>query len=207
MEDGRKRVRGAALTLGTIVLLAGAGCAEGEASGTHASPAVAVIDSALPIEEALRRFREGRPRPAALRGGRPGREALVRAFVTALERRDTAALRHLVLDAEEFAWLYYPSSPMARPPYELAPDLMWLQLQGLSEKGASRLLSDRAGAPLGYAEHTCASERAEGENRIYGHCVLRRVTAGGDTVPDRLFGLILERGGVYKFVSYANKLD
>jgi hypothetical protein len=33
------------------------------------------------------------------------------------------------------------------------------------------------------------------------------VTATGDTIGERLFGLVVERGGVYKFVSYANKLD
>jgi hypothetical protein len=85
--------------------------------------------------------------------------------------------------------------------------LLWFQMQGESEKGASRLLSDRAGTALGYIGHDCASERREGENRIHGHCVLRRVTAVGDTVGERLFGLVMERGGTFKFVSYANKLD
>jgi hypothetical protein len=189
------------------ILLAATACTDGEASGTRPPPGGVVIDSALPIEEALQRFREGRAEPAGLRGGAADRESLVRALVAALERRDTAGLRALALDAEEFAWLYYPSSPMSRPPYQLAPDLMWMQLQGQSEKGASLLLSDRAGGPLGYVGHRCESERAEGENRIFGHCVLRRVSAQGDTVEERLFGLIVARGGVYKFVSYANKLD
>lgn len=195
--------------LGLIAIVAAAGiaCTDGAASGSRPPPAAGVSDSALPIEEALRRFREGRTEPAGLRGGQPGRETLVRALVAALEARDTAGLRRLALDAEEFAWLYYPSSPMSRPPYQLAPDLMWMQLQGQSEKGASLLLSDRAGGPLGYVDHACASERTEEENRIFGHCVVRRVTAERDTVEDRLFGLIVERGGVYKFVSYTNKLD
>jgi hypothetical protein len=198
-------VRGAILM--AAIFLATTACTDGAASGTRPPPTGAVIDSAHPIEEALRRFREGRTEPAGLRGGAPDRESLVRALVAALQVRDTAGLRGLALDAEEFAWLYYPSSPMSRPPYQLAPDLMWMQLQGQSEKGASLLLSDRAGGPLGYVGHRCDSERVEGENRIFGHCVLRRVAAQGDTVEERLFGLIVERGGVYKFVSYANKLD
>jgi len=199
-------MREAILLAVAALVLAGGACADGEASRTKPPTSAGVIDSALPMEEALRRFREGRSEPTGLRGGAPEREALVQAFVAALERRDTAVLRGMVLGAEEFAWLYYPSSPMSRAPYELPPDLMWLQMQGQSEKGASLLLGERAGAPLGYLGHTCGSERTEGENRIHGHCVLRRVTAEGDTVNERLFGLIVERGGIYKFVSYANKL-
>ncbi len=183
------------------------GCTAGEArEGQPLSGTAAVIDSALPIEEALRRFREGRTEPKALLGGVSTREGLARGFVAALEARDTAALRRLVLSAEEFAWLYYPASALSKPPYQLPPDLMWFQMQGQSEKGASLLLGERAGAPLGYVGHDCGSQRTEGQNRIHGHCVLRRVTAAGDTVGERLFGLIIEREGQFKFVSYANKL-
>ncbi len=185
----------------------GAACGDGGASGARPAAAATVTDSALPIEEALRRFRAGSTEPTGLLGGAPDRETLVRRFVAALEIRDTAALRGLVLGKDEFAWLYYPSTPMSRPPYELPPDLMWFQLQGQSERGAALLLGERAGAPLGYLTHTCGSERSEGGNRIFGHCVLRRATPVGDTLDERLFGLILERGGVFKFVSYANKLD
>jgi hypothetical protein len=165
------------------------------------------VDSAIPIDEALRRFRRDLPEAKALHGGFGSGEKLVRGFVRALEVRDTAALRRMVLNPGEFAWLYYPSSPLSRPPYELSPALMWFQLQGESEKGASRLFSDRAGGALGYLGHTCASPRVEGKNRIHPNCELRRVSAARDTIAERLFGLILERDGRYKFVSYANRLD
>jgi hypothetical protein len=193
-----------------LLLLAGsltltAGCAEREVQAVERS--AAVVDSAVPIEVALERFRRDVPRPERLAGGLPSREELVRAFVAALEASDTAALGRLVLGKDEFAWFYYPSSHLARPPFELPPDLLWFHTLGQTEKGASLLLSERAGTPLGYRGHACATERPEGENRIFGHCVLRRVTAAGDTVGERLFGLVLERGGAFKFVSYANKLD
>ena len=175
--------------------------------GHRAGSGRRVVDSALPIKEALRRFRQGLPRPEGLRGGEASRDALVRAFVGALERRDTAAMRRLVLDRAEFGWLYYPSSPMSKPPYELPPDILWLQLQGQSEKGASLLLSERAGQPLGYAGYGCAVDRIEGQNRIHARCLLRRTIAPGDTIAEPLFGLIVERSGRFKFVSYANKLD
>jgi hypothetical protein len=201
-----------------LVLIATmAGCGrERRASGarTGDSPPLVTIaggsgyvDSAVPIDEALRRFRGAMPRVSRLVRGQPSREKLVRAFVRAVEARDTAALQHMVLRRDEFAWLYYPSSPLSRPPYELAPSLMWFQLQGESNRGASRLLAERAGQSLVYAGHTCGQPRIEGENRLYPYCGVRRVTAAGDTLTERLFGLIIERGGSYKFVSYANKLD
>jgi hypothetical protein len=165
------------------------------------------VDSAIPIDEALRRFRGDMPRAARLIRGQPSREKLVRAFVRAVEARDTAALRDMVLRRDEFAWLYYPASPLSRRPYELAPSLMWFQLQGESNRGASRLLAERAGQSLAYVGHTCAQPRIEGENRLYPYCGVRRVSAAGDTLTERLFGLIIERGGSYKFVSYANQLD
>lgn len=184
-------------------LLGGCGDVKVEAAERRA----AVIDSVLPIGVALESFRSGLSRPAGLSGGFGSREALVRAFVAALEATDTSALRRMVLGKAEFAWLYYPSSHLSRPPYELPPELLWFQMQGQSDKGASLLLSDRAGIDVGYLGHDCASERREGENRVHGHCVLRRATAAGDTVGERLFGLVMERNGRFKFVSYANKLD
>ena len=47
----------------------------------------------------------------------------------------------------------------------------------------------------------------EGENTVYGPCVVRWRGKAGDTVAVRLFGQIVERGGRFKFLSYANKLD
>jgi hypothetical protein len=36
--------------------------------------------------------------------------------------------------------------------------------------------------------------------------VVRRIEPRGDTVSVRLFGLLIERDGRWKFLSYANKL-
>ena len=182
------------------------GVGDREVSAGNAS-SVRIVDSAIPIVEALRRFRQDLPEPRTLQGGSASRETLVRRFTRSLETRDTAALRRMALRADEFAWFYYPSSPLSQPPYELSPALMWFQTQGESERGASRLLAERGGRPIRYVGHTCAASRIEGKNRIHSHCELRHVTTAGDTVGERLFGLVLERDGVFKFVSYANRLD
>lgn len=176
-------------------------------TGTGSGASARRVDSLIPIEESLRRFRANAPNPDSLSGGADSREKLVRGFARAVETLDTAALRRMLLQADEFAWLYYPSSPVSRPPYELAPDLMWFRLQGESSKGATRLLAKLGGRPFRYVGHSCGPPEVQGEARIYANCAVRRVGAEGDTLAQRLFGLIIERDNSHKFVSYANRLD
>ena len=167
-----------------------------------------VIDSALPPGEALRRFRADlREHPTVLTEAARSRDGLVQRFVRALEARDTAALRGMALSRAEFAYLYYPSSRFSTEPYQLPPQTLWSLLQGNSEKGAQRALERRAGHPLRYVDYRCEPEpERQGENRVWNECTVRRVATPGDTVSERLFGSIVERGGRYKFVSYANRL-
>jgi hypothetical protein len=165
------------------------------------------VDSVVPREVELARFRDGLTKPDSLSGGEASREALIRSFVRALETRDTAALRQLSLTRAEFAWLYYPTNPQAAPPYDLSPALLWFLLEGRSRQGFYHLLEERAGAPLGYLDHRCLGEVSlEGDNRVVGPCLVRRLQAPGDTVEEKLFGPVVERGGRFKFVSYANPL-
>jgi hypothetical protein len=196
----------ASLSVFGVALLALAACGRERPASAHAET---VVDSAVPREVALERFRAGLPAPPpeSLSGGARSREALVRAFVRAVERADTAALRTLTLTRAEFAWLYYPTNPQGLPPYDLAPGLMWELLTLRGGRGLYHLLEQRAGRPLGYLGHSC-DERVsvEGDNRVYGPCLVRR-RDGGTVVEERLFGLVLERGGRFKFVSLANRLD
>lgn len=53
---------------------------------------------------------------------------------------------------------------------------------------------------------SAAKSPAEGENRLWSECRVRRVSPAGDTVHQRIFGSILEREGGFKFVSYRNDL-
>ena len=190
----------------TLVVGAIACKAPGEAPAA-AQQSRTVVDSAIPRDVALARFRRCCAPADSLGGGAPTRDALVRGFVRALETKDTAALRAMVLTQGEFAWLYYDTSPQSLPPYNLAPGLMWFLLEGNRSKGLARALDEYGGKPLGYVGYTCdESTSAEGANVVHGPCGVRRVELGGDTVQVRLFGLVLERGGRWKFVNYGNKL-
>jgi hypothetical protein len=165
------------------------------------------VDSFVPRDEALRRFRRGLSPTNRLSHGMPSREALVGAFARALERQDSTALRQLVLSRAEFAYLYYPSAPQGLPPYDLNPDLMWFMMSLQSEKGMRRALQERGGQSLHLAGAHCNEKPdSQGENTLWGPCLLRQVQGPGDTLDERLFGPILERGGLYKFLTYANKL-
>ncbi len=54
----------------------------------------------------------------------------------------------------------------------------------------------------------CEGEASrQGENRVYGPCLVRLRTGHADTSEGRVFGLVIERRGRWKFVSYANDLD
>jgi hypothetical protein len=193
----------------TLLLLALAGipsCRRVEARAAQSAPPTAL--SAV-NDSALARFRAQLPPRAGLTGGATTREALVRAFVAALGTRDTATLRTLVLDVGEFAWLYYPTAREALPPYDLPPDLMWFRHEGLSQQGLAVALESLGGRALQYLTHACGLEpRYEGGNRLWGYCRVRLAVAGAAQPTEAgLFGLIIERGGRFKFVSYANQLD
>ena len=192
-----------------IALLAlASGCTKEQGGGSKGAPfAAGVVDSPVPRDLALRRFREGLDSVASLSGGAPSLDALGRAYAGALEIRDTAALRSLTLSKAEFAWLYYPTSAQGLPPYDLSPMLLWFTLEEPSQKGLRRALADRGGSPLHYLRTRCAgSSTTEGLNTLWGPCVLRYVGAPGDTVEERLFSQVIARGGIFKIVSHGNKL-
>jgi len=166
-----------------------------------------IVDSVVPMDTAVARFRQGLAEPAALDSGAASLAGLMALFATRLERSDTAGLASLALTRAEFAYLYYPSVPEARPPYELSPGLLWFMIEGTSARGLRAALAERGGHPLGYAGYRCPGEpRDDGDNTVWPRCVVRRVQAAGDTVEERLFGPIVERHGVFKFVTFANKL-
>ncbi len=191
------------LFMAAVTLMTGCGGAEAKpAAGSR------VVDSIVPRDTAIARFQRAAPRVESFAGGAETRDALVGSFVTALERRDTATLRSLVLTPSEFGWLYYPTNPEGLPPYSLTPQLMWFMLEGNSSRGFSRLLLKRSGRPLGYASYRCEGDPSrQGTNVVWGPCLVLRRLESGDMVAERLFGLIVERDGRHKFVSYANRLD
>ena len=202
-----------AALIATAVLLAAACNRDRPAAATaaatdSASPTPQHVDSVVPREVAIERFRQGTQPVTSFTGGAKSRDALVQAWVKAIETADTAALRRMLVSRDEFAWLYYPTASQGLPPYDLSPSLLWFMTDGQTAKGLRRLLEERAGKPMHFAGYSCdPKSTAEGENTVWGPCEIQQLRAPGDTVQERLFGLLVERGGEWKFLSYKSRFD
>ncbi len=172
------------------------------------TPYAGVVDSALPIDTLLARFRATIPdTPTTLTGGEPTPERLTRRFLAAISANDTATIRALVLSRAEFAWLYYPHTRYTRRPYELGPELLWIQVGQTSEKGITRLIRRYGGQRLRFEALACPdSSVAEGPNRIAGPCQVTFAVGDSAARSLQLFGSLITRDGRVKFVSYANDL-
>lgn len=178
-----------------------AGAGAEAAASTPAAP----VDSILPMDELTRRFREGLPEVRQLSGGATSRDALVTAFVLALERSDTAAIQGMQVSRAEYAHLYFPSSIYMRPPYRQPPAVAWFLNSENSTKGISRVLGRLGGRSLEFRGYTCLDESAEGNNSFFRSCALDYFDRDESArVNRRLFGTIIARDGHYKFLSYSN---
>lgn len=170
-------------------------------------PPAGVVDSILTRDEVLRRFRQGLSPVGVLENGKESRHQLVAAFLAAMGSRDTVALSSMAITRAEFAYLYYPTTAQGLPPYDLEPGLMWHLLVQRSDRGLRRSLAAYGGRRLRLLGYDCGKkESREGDNSISGPCVVRVRDPEGRIVSLGLISQIIERGGRYKFVSYANKL-
>ncbi len=169
-----------------------------------------VIDSALTPDEHRRRFREQYGNPpvvTALANGTSSRDALVRRFIEALVSRDSSALVALQVTPIEFLDLYYPASRFSRPPYEMSPQLAWMQISLNSDKGLVRVLRRFTNPTIRYIEHGCAAEAtAIGAGRVWEDCTVTFAVDSGPPETHDLFGGIFEYVGQFKFLGYSNSM-
>lgn len=181
-----------------------------DSQAAHIAEVVAAggtVDSILPLDEHLRRFREGIPPVDTLRRASPSRDALIHRFLEALAQRDTAALNALVIDQAEFAYLYYPGSALSLPPYEAPPQLLWGQILASSNEGVAKALARVDGAAIALDDIRCpTSPVTEGENRLHQNCEIRLRIGRRPAEVGRWFGTIVERDGRFKLLGLANAL-
>ena len=160
------------------------------------------------MKELLEQFRGPGPAPATLAGGMPSRTSLARRFLAAVSSRDTAALEAMQITRSEFGWLIFPEHLYASAPYELDPEIFWLQLQVRSAAGVRQALTHLGGRPLQLAGLDCRLDVIQGKSPqvlFWSPCRVRYLNGDGIQV-HKLFGTIVEHRGVMKFLSYANEL-
>lgn len=198
-------------TLASALLLASCGGAPpatadrrpDSAPATDPSPPVPTVEQL--VDSSLRALRQGVPPVGHLTGGAGSRDALARRFVAAAARRDTAALRGLLVTRAEFAWLYFPHARLARPPYGVDPGFLWMQVGSNTARDLPKAL-ERLSPGTTLRALTCGDGGlVEGPNRLHEGC-LAVVSRGGRRDTLSAFGSILERDGRFKFLSYANRL-
>lgn len=164
-----------------------------------------VVDSILPLDEQLRRFRVTFPEVTTLDSDARSREAIVRQIVAAVEAGDNAKLAALAVTPAEYAWLVYPTSEHASGPMAQAPQLAWYLLSISSDVGQKRLIERMGSRALHVRGHSCATRPIrQGANEVWHDCVLIRRNEQGQEIRQRLFGALIEREGRWKVLSFAN---
>lgn len=162
--------------------------------------------SPVSLDSALQLFRRELPPVSSLEHGERSVDRLVAQLDRALRTLDTNAIRSLVMSRREFAYLYYPTSPLTRAPTKQEPALAWFLHIEASQKGVTRLVNRYGGRTARIVANQCRDEpRREGENVLWDDC-LQTLVDGADTTRIRLFGGVYERAGVYKIFTYANDL-
>lgn len=168
-----------------------------------------IVDSIFPVEEEIRRFKAARNGLVAteLDHASTSRDAVVQRYLTAVQKRDTADLRAMTLNAAEFIDLYYPTSMYSHAPYKQSPEIVWLMMQQNSDGGLRRVLDRFGGQTTHLQSYACEPEpRTEGQNRFWDECSLRFTAESKAQQSAVLFGPIIERGGRFKILSFSNSL-
>lgn len=192
--------------LGCLALLATVGassaCTPSDARARTAAPA----DTLHTPAESLRRFRAPLVRVDELGPRFASKEDVAQAFVAAVAANDVTLLAQTLMTQAEFAWLYYPESPVSQPPYELPAGLAWFELEGNSLAGVRRALSTYSGQ-VAFRELTCDRRPVrQGANRLWNGCTVLLTLEDGSHTSARMFATIVERGGRFKIASAANDL-
>lgn len=176
-------------------------------SGQGAEVAKQIVDSILPIEEHLRKFRLGLTPVDTLKNSSASMRELVNRLAAAISTHDTVALTQMQLSVNEFAYLYYPDSYLSKPPYSAPPELLWGQILASSDNGARRLLKQFGGAPITVSQLSCSNQPdSSGINVLHSYCRVRFSVPGGKSLEGNLFGTIIECNGRFKFLSLANRI-
>ena len=141
--------------------------------------------------------------PPPLAHSQDSPEALARAVLSGLERRDVDTLNKLAIDEAEFREHVWPELPAARPERNLPFSYVWGDLHQKSTARLGQTLATHGGK-----EYTLVSIRFDGGTtpyksyRVHRDAEITLTDAEGGTQQIRLFGSILVKDGRFKVFSY-----
>jgi len=133
-------------------------------------------------------------------------EALTRAVLIAMERKDTNALNALALSEQEFRAHVWPELPASRPERNLPFSYVWGDLHQKSEARLAQTLALHGGA-----KYSLTAVRFRGETTVYPSYRVHRESEIAVRDPQnreqnvRLFGSVIEKAGRFKVFSYVTE--
>lgn len=160
------------------------------------------VDSAIPRDEAMRRFFAGRPAPADLSSGAPSRDSLVARLARALSRHDTAGVMATALTREEWGALYFPVAGRTDLPSGFGPGWSWSIVGAEKVQGGHRLLRELGGRPV-RGTLVCDDDpvgRDTAGVSLFGPCSLAMAR---DTIV--VAHQVMRRDGKWKFVAFSRE--
>lgn len=142
-------------------------------------------------------------RPAPIANTFASPEALGRAVLSGLERRDESALRALQLSENEYRTHVWPELPVSRPERNVPFDYAWEQMKQRSDGSFQQTFSRYAGRRL-----QLISARFTGDTTEYASFrvmrdseIIARDESGRDLIL-RLYGSAMVKDGRFKMFSY-----
>jgi hypothetical protein len=130
-------------------------------------------------------------------------EALSRAVLAAIEKRDAAALLALAINKEEFTEHVWPELPAARPERNLSSTFVWGDLNQKSNITLRATLAAHRGKKYEFISIGFLGDTTEYESyRVHRESELTVKGPEGTEQQIRVFGSMIEKGGRYKVFSY-----
>lgn len=130
-------------------------------------------------------------------------QALARAVLAAIEKRDADTLHAVALNREEFTEHVWPQLPGARPERNLTPSFVWGDLNQKSNIMLRETLAAHGGRKYSLVNVRFLGETTQHQSYlVHRESELTVTDADGHERRVRLFGSVLEKGGRYKVFSY-----
>jgi hypothetical protein len=145
----------------------------------------------------------GQSRPA-LTHAHDSAEALARAVLLAVEKRDVESLNNLAVNEREFRELVWPELPAARPERNLPFSYVWGDLHQKSDARLRQTLAKHGGTGYGLVSIAFTGGTTEYPSyRVHRDSEVVLTRRHNQQTTERLFGSVLEQRGRFKVFSYA----